>query len=127
MIVTMNSRDIISLKNFRTQYPHCFQEYQKMKGDTFNTLNSALDSLLFNFGIGIVVQPVYSNNDKFLGNVSSIKIYPFNKIGEQSSENKYIEDYKKFKIAEKATKVTTLKALEILEDAFVFGRVKSQG
>jgi len=120
----MNSRDIISLKNFRTQYPHCFQEYQKMKGETYNSLNSALDSLLFKFGIGIVLQQEYSKSDKFLGHMSYIRYYPFNKIGEQSTDIRYIEDYKKFKIADKATKITTIKALEILEDAFVFGRVK---
>lgn len=120
----MNSRNFLSLKNFRTQYPHCFQEYQKMQGDTYKSLNSALDSLLFKFGIGIVLQQEYSKSDKFLGYKSYIRFYPFNKIGEQSIDIKYIEDSRKFKIEAKATKATTLKALEILEDAFVFGRVK---
>ena len=96
-----------------------------MNGETYTNLNSALDSLLFKFGIGIVLQQVYSDNEKFIGYKSFIKFYPQNKIGEECGQIRYIEDSKKFKVAEKATKATMIKALEILEDAFIFGRIKS--
>jgi hypothetical protein len=82
---------------------------------TYNSFDLALDSLLIGFGIGIVLMQVFSKSDKFLGYKSYIKYYPQNSLNLESGQTLYVEDYKKFRVAEKVTKVTTIKALDILE------------
>jgi len=111
----MITKNFIQPKEFSKNYPNCYTEYMKLNGDSHKSLNHALDSLLFHFGIGVVLLQVYSKFEKFLGYRSFIKFYPGNKVMEESREICYIEDYKKFKIAEKANKITTLRALDILE------------
>ena len=117
----MVTKNILNLKIFKAEYPNCYTEYLKIHGDTYHSFNSAIDSLLFSFGIGIVLIPVYSaKSDQLMGYKSIIKYYPDNKLKVKSADTVYIEDYKKFKTPEKANIATTIQALNVLEDALAF-------
>ena len=110
--------DIISKIKFKREYPFCFNEYLKNKGLGFISFNAAIDDLLFRFGLGVVLQQVFSETDKFLGYTSYIKVYQAysQKFVNPIADVKVIEDYKKFKSSEKAQKQTTICALDLLED-----------
>ena len=113
----MQTRNIIQINDFKSQFPKCYDAYLKCGGNNYKSLNLALDSLLNVYGIGIIVPPVYSETDKFLGYISIIKYYPSNSLNIESGETTIIEDFKKYKTPFNPTKITTLKALSILENA----------
>lgn len=108
--------DLIYKTKFKNEYPFCYKEYIKIEGNLFKSLNSALDSLLFKFGIDIIVSPIYSEKDVLLGHTSSIKLYPQNKLNKKSEEIQIIENYRKFKSNNKAQKETLTYALKLLEE-----------
>ncbi|MBI5539080.1 MAG: hypothetical protein HY951_03410 [Bacteroidia bacterium] len=113
----MITSEIMSLNKFKRIYPNCYREYMKIEGDDYSNLNFGIDSLLFSFRIGINIVPVYSDEPKkLLGYRSYIKYYINNKLNIPSGEVSFIEDYAKYKTAEKAEKKTIICALKMIEE-----------
>jgi hypothetical protein len=98
------------------EYPYCYEEFVKLRGQDYVSFNAAIDNLLITFGIGVVVVRVVSETEKFLGFTSYLKIYPQNQVNRESEDIKVIEDYKKFKSSSKAEQETTTYALNFLEE-----------
>lgn len=101
----------------KKQFPYCFTAYKNYGGDNYKTFAIAIDSLLCNYGLSIIVSPVYSGDDvKVLGHISKIKIHSENPFGIEIEQFNVIEDYKKFKSQEKANEETLRQAFNYLEE-----------
>jgi hypothetical protein len=108
-------KDMITIKKFMVEYPNSYKAYVSL-GIEYSSINSAVDALLFNFGLGFQVLPIFHETlDKILGFNSKIKVYPMNKFNLDCGDIVVIEDYKKFKSREKAEKETLICALNFLE------------
>lgn len=121
----MMNPDYISRNKLKKDYPKCFENFLKFNGDSYYNFNTAIDSFLYSFGIGIITPFITDKTgERILGYQSILKYYPDNKCGFTPGEHYYIEDYKKFKTAFKAMKATIIHSLDILEEVFSFRRVQ---
>ena len=110
--------EIISLNNLEKQYPNCYNEFVKISGKKFISVNLAIDSLLFHFGITLIVIPIInSKNNLTMGPETFIRYLPGNILNMDPLDEQYIQDFKKYKDYDKAEKATSLRALDILEDS----------
>ncbi len=106
---------MLTIKKLEQEYPLCFDEFMKLKGNEFRNVNSAIDNLLVSFGVGVITVPVVSDNEKLLGYKTMIRIYPANSLELKSEDIDFIEDFKKFKSSKRAEEVTVKEALKMLE------------
>lgn len=89
----------------------------KYGGDNYKTFDGAIDSLLYHYGLSLIISPIYSVDDtKVLGHISKIKIHPQNPFGMEIEQFDVIEDYKRFKSREKAYEETLRQAFNYLEE-----------
>ena len=100
----------------KKDFPLCFAEFIKHGGDSFPNLDSALDSLLFKFGMGMIAPAIYAGDtERILGHESYMIFYPNNVMKEEARKDLVIQDFKNFKNLDKAKRVTYLACLEHLE------------
>jgi hypothetical protein len=111
----------LSKNTLQTSYPLCYKEYTKLSDNSFLSLISAIESLLFKFKIGVVIIPIHhQKSEVLLGHASHIKIYPQCPFNLEETEITIIQDFKKFKSFSKTQKVSFLSALDFLEDKLHF-------
>ncbi|MGN6647554.1 MAG: hypothetical protein ACTHJT_13620 [Cytophaga sp.] len=106
----------IPLTKLKTVYSNCYEELVKLSKLTDRTIHESMDNYLFKYGIDVVLIPVTDDDDYHLGYKSVVKIRRDNKLNRNEDRIVVIENYKKYKLAPKAHKVTTLYALNILEE-----------
>ncbi len=106
---------MLNIKKLEQEYPLSFEEFKKLKRNEFRNVNSAIDNLLFSFGIGVITVPVLSENEKLLGYKTKIRIYPTNSLELISEDIDFIEEFKKYKSPKRAEEATVEEAVKLLE------------
>lgn len=113
--------------NFKKEFPLTYKEYLNINGNEIINLNLSIDRLLFKFGIGMIITPVYSDkSDKLLGYESKMRIYPQNYWNIKEEDVIIIENFRQYKTLTKAEKVTIVYSLGFLEEKLIMDNDQNQ-